>query len=212
MYVSPQELGIEGFNKFAKQFQLQLHEVALKIFRAFALSLGWPEDYFEEVCVRVGGILVQGVVGNTNTPSCNQTHQPPHATNRTAPHNATPPKRQQQHPPLTKALPSTPPPTTPVSQPFDVTSEENPSFVAWNYYPPLQPEDLNKELPPRLHAHADMDVMTILFQQDSHVGLEIAPGKDIDNQDLIEDIGNIWNGVPRAREWFALVCCGVMVG
>lgn len=44
-----QELGIPGFNAFAKRFQLQLHEVALKIFRAFALSLGWPEDYFEEV-------------------------------------------------------------------------------------------------------------------------------------------------------------------
>ena len=50
-----------------------------------------------------------------------------------------------------------------------------------------------------------MDVMTILFQQDGHTGLEIAPGKDIDNKDLIEDIGNIWNGVPVAREWFALV-------
>lgn len=86
-----------------------------------------------------------------------------------------------------------------------MTSEENPSFVAWNYYPSLKEEERGKDLPPRLHAHADMDVMTILFQQDGHTGLEIAPGKDIDNKDLIEDIGNIWNGVPVAREWFSLV-------
>ena len=51
-------------------------------------------------------------------------------------------------------------------QPFDVTSEKNPSFLAWNYYPPLADEDLDKKLPPRLHAHADMDVLTILFQRD----------------------------------------------
>ncbi|EFN58207.1 hypothetical protein CHLNCDRAFT_20260, partial [Chlorella variabilis] len=51
-------------------------------------------------------------------------------------------------------------------------------------------------VPPRLHAHADMDVLTILFQRDDAVGLEIAPGN--------EDVGNIWNHVPVAREWTPL--------
>jgi hypothetical protein len=42
--------------------------------------------------------------------------------------------------------------------------------AAWNYYPPLTEEHLaaakEGKLPPRLHAHADMDVLTILFQRD----------------------------------------------
>jgi hypothetical protein len=57
-------------------------------------------------------------------------------------------------------------------QPFDLDSEENPSFMAWNYYPPVSPAEQEAfkashggKLPPRLHAHADMDVLTILFQR-----------------------------------------------
>ena len=57
-------------------------------------------------------------------------------------------------------------------QPFDLDSEENPSFMAWNYYPPVTTEEQEAfkaahggKLPPRLHAHADMDVLTILFQR-----------------------------------------------
>ena len=41
--------------------------------------------------------------------------------------------------------------------------------AAWNYYPPLtreQKAQANKgQLPPRLHAHADMDVLTLLYQR-----------------------------------------------
>ena len=41
---------------------------------------------------------------------------------------------------------------------------------AWNYYPPITPEqraDSKKgQLPPRLHAHADMDVLTLLYQRE----------------------------------------------
>lgn len=37
------------------------------------------------------------------------------------------------------------------------------SFMAWNWYPPVKEED--KELPPRLHGHADMDVITLLYQR-----------------------------------------------
>lgn len=49
--------------------------------------------------------------------------------------------------------------------------------MAWNYYPPI-PEDA-KQLPPRLHAHADMDVITLLHQRPEDRGLEIAPGKEV---------------------------------
>ena len=51
--------------------------------------------------------------------------------------------------------------------------------MAWNYYPPI-PEDANlKDLPARLHAHADMDVITLLYQRPEDRGLEIAPGKEV---------------------------------
>ena len=51
--------------------------------------------------------------------------------------------------------------------------------MAWNYYPPI-PEDAKLEdLPARLHAHADMDVITLLHQRPEDRGLEIAPGKEV---------------------------------
>ena len=37
------------------------------------------------------------------------------------------------------------------------------SFMAWNWYPPVKEED--QDLPPRLHGHADMDVITLLYQR-----------------------------------------------
>ena len=49
-----------------------------------------------------------------------------------------------------------------------------------------------------------MDVLTILFQRPDDVGLEIAPGNEVEDLDLIEDIGNIWTSVPVAREWTPL--------
>ncbi|PSC76470.1 presenilin isoform B [Micractinium conductrix] len=59
--------------------------------------------------------------------------------------------------------------------------------------------------PPRLHAHADMDVLTVLFNRVGDVGLEIAPGAESENIDtIIEDVGNIWNHVPVAKEWTPL--------
>lgn len=71
--------------------------------------------------------------------------------------------------------------------------------MAWNYYPPLSAEEREAirtnsgKLPPRLHAHADMDVLTVLFQRDDAVGLEIAPGAESENLDeIIGDVGNIW--------------------
>lgn len=36
------------------------------------------------------------------------------------------------------------------------------------------------------------------------VGLEIAPGNDVEDLSLIEDVGNAWNSIPQAREWTAL--------
>ena len=50
----------------------------------------------------------------------------------------------------------------PHPQPFELDSPENPSFMAWNYYPPLSQEQIEVlrsdagKVPPRLHAHADM--------------------------------------------------------
>ena len=153
--------------------------------------------------------------------------------------------------------------------------------MAWNYYPGLTPEEVEAltgdsgKAPPRLHAHADMDVLTILFTREGeggrlqlgwaaaaglqlgccagaalkcrtphaalgaaaplaarhlrcllpspstalhlrfHLtaphaaaagqsGLEIAPGNEVEDLSLIEDVGNIWNGVPIAREWTPL--------
>lgn len=90
------------------------------------------------------------------------------------------------------------------SEPFDINSEENPSFMAWNYYPPI-PEDAKLEdLPARLHAHADMDVITLLYQRPEDRGLEIAPGKEIDHNPELDKIGNIWDAVPTAKSWTAL--------
>ena len=50
-------------------------------------------------------------------------------------------------------------------EPFELDAPDNPSFIAWNKYPAVKPEDAAKPQPPRLHAHADMDVLTILFQR-----------------------------------------------
>ena len=36
------------------------------------------------------------------------------------------------------------------------------------------------------------------------IGLEIAPGNEVEDLSLIEDVGNIWNHVPIAREWTPL--------
>ena len=35
-------------------------------------------------------------------------------------------------------------------------------------------------------------------------GLEIAPGKDVDDNPALKEIGNIWNTVPTARHWTPL--------
>jgi len=112
-------------------------------------------------------------------------------------------------------------------EPFQLDAPDNPSFIAWNKYPAVAPEDAAKPQPPRLHAHADMDVLTILFQRvgaaaacaavvsrlpvqvdlrggAGDVGLEIAPGSEVENPEIIEDVGNIWNAVPVARTWTPL--------
>ena len=36
------------------------------------------------------------------------------------------------------------------------------------------------------------------------MGLEIAPGNEVEDLSLIEDVGNAWNHIPQAREWTAL--------
>ena len=36
------------------------------------------------------------------------------------------------------------------------------------------------------------------------MGLEIAPGKDVDENPGLKEIGNIWNAVPTAKKWTPL--------
>lgn len=52
-------------------------------------------------------------------------------------------------------------------QAFNITSPENPSILqlAVKFYPPLTEEEVQTRQPARLHAHADMDVLTILHQE-----------------------------------------------
>lgn len=68
-----------------------------------------------------------------------------------------------------RCSPPPPPPADarapPSPQPFQLDAQDNPSFIAWNKYPAVKPEDAAKPQPPRLHAHADMDVLTILYQR-----------------------------------------------
>ncbi|KAA6427453.1 MAG: hypothetical protein FRX49_02116 [Trebouxia sp. A1-2] len=79
---------------------------------------------------------------------------------------------------------------------FDIHRPENPGILAVNYSPPKTDEEVHKKQPPRLHAHADMDVLTILYQRAGDTGLESAPGSEAENAEaLIADPGNIRNGV-----------------
>lgn len=132
----PSELG-GSYKAFVLDFQEKTHAVLLKLLRAIALGIGWPEEYFSEA--------------------------------------------------------------------FDITSEQNPSILAVNYYPPLTEEEVQNKQPPRLHGHADMDMLTILYQRPGDTGLEIAPGNDAQNAEhLIADPGNIWNSMPDVHEWTPL--------
>ncbi|KAK9834460.1 hypothetical protein WJX74_002175 [Apatococcus lobatus] len=129
----PKELG-SSFKDTSLRFQAQTHDVAVKLLRALAISLGRDEHEFAE--------------------------------------------------------------------PFDIDSEENPSFLAWNWYPPVN--EAAAKGPPRLHAHADMDIITLLYQRTGDCGLEIAPGKDVEENPDLHKVGNIWNAVPVAKHWTPL--------
>ena len=48
------------------------------------------------------------------------------------------------------------------------------------------------------------DVLTLLFKRVGDVGLEIAPGNEVEDLSLVEEVGNPWTGVPVAREWTPL--------
>ena len=62
--------------------------------------------------------------------------------------------------------------------------------IAWNYYPPItqseQAAAKNGKLPPRLHAHADMDVITLLYQRDGRPNLR---DKSLEPFDLSGEVG-----------------------
>ena len=50
--------------------------------------------------------------------------------------------------------------------------------AAWNFYPPMTEEDLANraagKLPPRLHAHADMDMLTLLYNPEGAAVEDVA--------------------------------------
>ena len=58
--------------------------------------------------------------------------------------------------------------------------------------------------PTLLRAVLCRDVLTLLFQRVGDVGLEIAPGNEVEDLSLVEEVGNPWTGVPVAREWTPL--------
>eukprot|EP00775_Hariotina_reticulata_P003032 gene3032-3313_t len=156
-------LGYRGFDELAtitdKEFKeitvdfiAKTHDVALKILKMLAMSLGWDPAIIDEAWAMF--------------------------------------ELRQCHP-------------------FDFQSEENASYFMWNHYPPVDQalqEQLRKKydgkLPPRVHAHADMGVLTILYQRPGDVGLEIAPGNEVEGMEkIIADVASVWNQVPVAQEW-----------
>lgn len=176
----------------ALEFQHRIHEVTLIIFRAFALALGRPETFFDEVRPLI--VLSHPALTATH---CRRyglaavaiTPRGAHSSPRESATTSSAAAAGRAAPPTERVLVALP--ARPSAQAFEEKSLENPSFLAWNYYPPLSEEQASavkagKTLPPRLHAHADMDVLTILFQGEGCVGLEIAPGKDIENPNMIE--------------------------
>lgn len=52
----PSELG-GSYKAFVLDFQEKTHAVLLKLLRAIALGIGWPEEYFSEVSQQIGCIL-----------------------------------------------------------------------------------------------------------------------------------------------------------
>lgn len=59
-------------------------------------------------------------------------------------------------------------------------------------------------MPPNILNNSLICLVSLLPSTAGDVGLEIAPGNEVEDLDLIEDIGNIWTSVPVAREWTPL--------
>ncbi len=130
---------LQGFKDNAIRFQRRTHAIALTVLSALAIGLGHPEDFFEEVRRSHARWSLMRLLRHAGTP-----------------HAAT----FSRHADAPVLLPLC------TAQPFALDAEENPSFMAWNKYPAVSPDDAAKPQPPRLHAHVDMDVLTILYQRD----------------------------------------------
>jgi hypothetical protein len=143
------ELGLADFRSKALHFQQRTHAVALTVLSALAIGLGYPEDFFDEVRAHA--------------------HNPPFLAfaalrcRPPAPCACAAANRQIRR---SVGLHCSRIRRARRPQPFALDAEDNPSFMAWNKYPAVSPEDAAKpQQPPRLHAHADMDVLTILYQR-----------------------------------------------
>ena len=70
-------------------------------------------------------------------------------------------------------------------------------FAAWNYYPAVtEDREAAAKLPPRLHAHADMDVLTILYQREGNpFGIHPKFSKN-----CVNNLGNTWERIIQLQQ------------
>lgn len=79
----------------------------------------------------------------------------------------------------------------------DNSAPDNGSFLAFNHYPPTEkywkPGDTM-----RLHAHADVTMVTLVFQRLGEIGLEVSPGRETvaDPRVSDQDLTGAWAGIP----------------
>lgn len=91
---------------------------------------------------------------------------------------------------------------------LDLQAGNNGSLLAWNYYPPKQRSSYgegDKEF--RLHAHADTDFLTLVFQRPGEPGLEVSPGRStMADERLGNDLTGAWKGVPShgSNTWYPM--------
>ena len=79
---------------------------------------------------------------------------------------------------------------------------------------PARSPDWLPDCPPARRPSTTQPLPTCLPSA-GDIGLEIAPGNEVEDLKLIEDVGNIWNAVPVAREWTPLdprFGCGWLCG
>ncbi|KAK9785768.1 hypothetical protein WJX73_000838 [Symbiochloris irregularis] len=90
---------------------------------------------------------------------------------------------------------------------LDLQQGNNPSILAWNTYPPKPATAIAQGKEFRLHAHADTDFLTLVFQRPGEPGLEVSPGRStLADERLGKDLTGAWNGVPSdaGNVWYPM--------